>query len=235
MWLESLPPGFITTWADMKEKFMNKCFPPSKTTRLRSFIHAFKQEEGESFYETWERFKELLHRCPHHGLEDWALVEKFYDGVGLVTKNMLDTTSGGNLMSSKTPEECMDLGFHDTIDWPMGRAEEEVDFVGNPNRQNRDFGNSFNSGWRNHPGFSGRNGNNQGSQHQRQSLFHNPSEGQGSGPSSGQSSGQSGGEKRPTLEKMMTQQSLLLTQFMERDEARYQKNQMKFQEHSTMI
>ncbi|KAI3821627.1 hypothetical protein L1987_09196 [Smallanthus sonchifolius] len=143
----------------------------------------------------------------------FSLAEKFYDGVCLATKSMLDTTSGGNMMTSKTPKECMDLfenlvmsnyqGGHDTIDFPMGRAEEEDGFVGNPNHQNIDFGNSYNSDWRNHPGFSWRNGNHQG-------------------------------EKRLTLEEM-TQQSLLLTQSMERDEARHQENQMKFQKHITMI
>ncbi|KAI3819617.1 hypothetical protein L1987_13458 [Smallanthus sonchifolius] len=95
------------TWADMQEKFLN--IPRSKTVRLRSFIHDFKKDEGESLYEMGERFKELLHSCPHHMLEDWALVEKFFDGASHATKHMLDTTTGGNLMTNRTPEECMNL------------------------------------------------------------------------------------------------------------------------------
>ncbi|XP_021979143.1 uncharacterized protein LOC110875253 [Helianthus annuus] len=108
-WLESLPAGSITTWAGMKDKFLGKYFPPAKTARLRSMIQEFRQKEGESFYETWERFKELLLKCPHHGFEDWTLVEKFYYGVTPATRNMLNTTAGGNLMTAKTPEECMDM------------------------------------------------------------------------------------------------------------------------------
>ncbi|XP_022007708.1 uncharacterized protein LOC110906967 [Helianthus annuus] len=108
-WLESLPAGSITTWADMKEKFLGKYFPPSKTARLRSMIQEFRQKEGDSFYETWERFKELLLKCPHHGFEDWALVERFYHGVTPTTRNMLNTTAGGNLLTAKTPDECMDV------------------------------------------------------------------------------------------------------------------------------
>ncbi|XP_021998433.1 uncharacterized protein LOC110895424 [Helianthus annuus] len=108
-WLESLPAGSITTWAGTKDKFLGKYFPPAKTARLRSMIQEFRQKEGESFYETWERFKELLLKCPHHGFEDWALVEKFYYGVTPATRNMLNTTAGGNLMTAKTPEECMDM------------------------------------------------------------------------------------------------------------------------------
>ncbi|KAJ0433018.1 putative retrotransposon gag domain-containing protein [Helianthus annuus] len=47
-WLESLPAGSITTWAGMKEKFLGKYFPPSKTARLRSMIQEFRQKEGDS-------------------------------------------------------------------------------------------------------------------------------------------------------------------------------------------
>ncbi|XP_021986518.1 uncharacterized protein LOC110882943 [Helianthus annuus] len=93
----------------MKDKFLGKYFPPAKTARLRSMIQEFRQKEGESFYETWECFKELLLKCPHHGLEDWALVEKFYHGVTPATRNMLNTTAGGNLMIAKTLEECTEM------------------------------------------------------------------------------------------------------------------------------
>ncbi|GJX92689.1 reverse transcriptase domain-containing protein [Tanacetum coccineum] len=48
-------------------KFINFFFPPSKTTNLRNEITNFRQIAQESFSEAWERFKELLRKCPHHG------------------------------------------------------------------------------------------------------------------------------------------------------------------------
>lgn len=67
-WLNSLPPDSIATWNDLAEKFLMKYFPPTKNAKLRNDITSFQQLEGESLYETWERHKELLRRCPHHGI-----------------------------------------------------------------------------------------------------------------------------------------------------------------------
>ncbi|XP_052177591.1 uncharacterized protein LOC127791654 [Diospyros lotus] len=35
-WLNSLPAGSITTWDDLAQKFLNKFFPPAKTTKMRN-------------------------------------------------------------------------------------------------------------------------------------------------------------------------------------------------------
>ena len=59
-WLNSQPAGSITTWADLAQKFLSKYFPPAKTAKLRNDITTFTQEEGESLYDAWERFKDLL-------------------------------------------------------------------------------------------------------------------------------------------------------------------------------
>ena len=67
-WLNSLPAGSITTWNDLAQKFLSKYFPPAKTAKLRNDITTFSQFGNESLYESWERFKELLRKCPHHGL-----------------------------------------------------------------------------------------------------------------------------------------------------------------------
>nr|GFC49937.1 reverse transcriptase domain-containing protein [Tanacetum cinerariifolium] len=66
IWLEKEPPRSIQTWDDLVSKFINKFFPPSKTTNLRNEITRFQQRFDESFYEAWERFNDLLRACPHH-------------------------------------------------------------------------------------------------------------------------------------------------------------------------
>ncbi|KAJ0513385.1 putative nucleotidyltransferase, Ribonuclease H [Helianthus annuus] len=109
IWLDSLPQGAITTWNDLQSKFLQKYFPPAKTARLRNLIYAFTEQPGESFYETWDRFKALLNKCPHHGLEEWRVVEKFYNGVSEATKRLLDSTAGGNMMKTKTAAECLEM------------------------------------------------------------------------------------------------------------------------------
>ncbi|GJX31335.1 reverse transcriptase domain-containing protein, partial [Tanacetum coccineum] len=66
IWLEKEPPHSILTWEDLVSKFINQFFPPSKMTNLRNEITNFQQCFDESFYEAWDRFKDLLRACPHH-------------------------------------------------------------------------------------------------------------------------------------------------------------------------
>nr|GFA18020.1 reverse transcriptase domain-containing protein [Tanacetum cinerariifolium] len=64
-WLEKEPPRSITTWDDLVSKFINEFFPPLRTTNLRNEISKFQQKFDESFYEAWERYKDLLRACAH--------------------------------------------------------------------------------------------------------------------------------------------------------------------------
>ncbi|GKF85589.1 reverse transcriptase domain-containing protein, partial [Tanacetum coccineum] len=60
IWLEKEPPRSIQTWDDLVSKFINKFFPPFKTTNLRNEIKRFQQRFDEMFYEAWDRFNDLL-------------------------------------------------------------------------------------------------------------------------------------------------------------------------------
>ena len=66
-WLMSQPPDSITSWNDLVQKFLTKLFPPLKITQLVQAINTFRQLERENLAESWERFHELLRRCPHVG------------------------------------------------------------------------------------------------------------------------------------------------------------------------
>ena len=107
-WLDSLLPRSIATWEDMETKFLHKFFPPAKTAKLRNEINTFYQLDQESLYEAWERFKELLRKCPHHGLPLWSQVQTFYNGLSGATRNNIDAAAGGVLLS-KTQEQAYDL------------------------------------------------------------------------------------------------------------------------------
>nr|GEY11337.1 DNA-directed DNA polymerase [Tanacetum cinerariifolium] len=67
IWLEKEPPRSILTWDDLVSKFINQFFPSSKTTSLRNEITNFQQRFDETFNEAWDRFKDLLRACLHHG------------------------------------------------------------------------------------------------------------------------------------------------------------------------
>nr|GEV53696.1 retrovirus-related Pol polyprotein from transposon TNT 1-94 [Tanacetum cinerariifolium] len=62
-WLRNKPSGSITTWEDLKTKFLNKHCPPARTTKKIEEINNFQQEPDENLYQAWDRFKELLMKC----------------------------------------------------------------------------------------------------------------------------------------------------------------------------
>jgi len=108
-WFESQPHDSITTWEQLSDKFLSKYYPPSKAARLRNQIHSFKMDPDEAYYMAYERFQNMLAKCPNHGLTSWALVEKFFNGLTPAKQVMFNTSAGGHVMEKKTREECDDL------------------------------------------------------------------------------------------------------------------------------
>ncbi|GJX26596.1 hypothetical protein Tco_0232892 [Tanacetum coccineum] len=78
-WLDRLPAGSISTWDDL-------------TTR-------------ESLYDAWNRFKDLLRKVPHHGLDLWLQDQIFYDHVNYTTQIAIDDVAGERLRKVR-PEEA---------------------------------------------------------------------------------------------------------------------------------
>ncbi|GJY05657.1 putative reverse transcriptase domain-containing protein [Tanacetum coccineum] len=103
-WLENEPPNSLTSWDDLVSKFLNRFFPHSKTRELRKEITNFQQVFGETFTEAWERFKDLLRKCPHHVFSLLHQIDFFYNGLSQSDQDFLNTTAGGNLMSRNTHE-----------------------------------------------------------------------------------------------------------------------------------
>ncbi|GKD25038.1 uncharacterized mitochondrial protein-like protein [Tanacetum coccineum] len=78
-WLRNKPTGSITTWDGLKTKFLNKYCPPARTAKKMEEINNFQQKPDENLYQVWERFKELLMKCPQHYLTE--MQEKWYNGT----------------------------------------------------------------------------------------------------------------------------------------------------------
>ncbi|GKA48711.1 reverse transcriptase domain-containing protein [Tanacetum coccineum] len=104
IWLEKEPPRSITTWDDLVSKFINKFFPPSKTTNLRNEISNFQQRFDEPFHETWDRFKDLLRACPHHGFTELHQLDTFYNSLNPTDQDSLNSAAGGNLLEKSTQD-----------------------------------------------------------------------------------------------------------------------------------
>ncbi|GKA67085.1 reverse transcriptase domain-containing protein [Tanacetum coccineum] len=78
IWYEKEPPNSILTWDDL------------------------------TFSEAWERFKEMLRACPHHGFTELTQIDTFYNGLNENDQDSLNAAAGGNLLS-KTTREALNI------------------------------------------------------------------------------------------------------------------------------
>ncbi|KAJ9558513.1 hypothetical protein OSB04_013127 [Centaurea solstitialis] len=94
-WFNSLQSGSIMSWNDLVKSFLKKFFPLIRHAKSRNEIKIFKQMDDEALPDAWERYKELLRKCPHHGIPYCIQLELFYNGLTTVAKQMLDVTAKG--------------------------------------------------------------------------------------------------------------------------------------------
>ncbi|KAA3464785.1 RNA-directed DNA polymerase (Reverse transcriptase), Ribonuclease H-like protein [Gossypium australe] len=69
----------------------------------------------ETLYDVWERYKDLLRRCPHHELPLWLQVQTLYNGVNPSTRQLIDSAAGGTL-NNKTLEATREFIEEMSID-----------------------------------------------------------------------------------------------------------------------
>nr|GEX57745.1 reverse transcriptase domain-containing protein [Tanacetum cinerariifolium] len=60
------------------------------------------------FNEAWERFKDLLLQCPHHGFSELRQLDTFYNALNPNDQDALDSAAGGNFLD-KIPCECLSI------------------------------------------------------------------------------------------------------------------------------
>ncbi|GJS97069.1 hypothetical protein Tco_0804037 [Tanacetum coccineum] len=90
-WIRNKPSGLITTWEDLKTKFLRKYCPPARIAKKMEEINNFQQELDENLYQAWERFKELMMKCPQHYLTEIQEVVLFCNGLDVSTRQNLDS------------------------------------------------------------------------------------------------------------------------------------------------
>ncbi|KAD6119978.1 hypothetical protein E3N88_11249 [Mikania micrantha] len=107
-WFSTLPEASIYTWAEMQQQFLSEFYTMKKTTEARAAIRNFKQKGGELFHEAFTRFKDMLRKCPHHGINMWELLVAFYDGMSSEDIRDINSQSNGTFLYN-----------HVQVDWDM--------------------------------------------------------------------------------------------------------------------
>nr|GEX58945.1 reverse transcriptase domain-containing protein [Tanacetum cinerariifolium] len=71
---------------------------------LRNEITNFQQRFDESFSEAWDRFKDLLRACPHHGFLELRQLDTFYNALNSKDQDSLNSTAG---VSTNASTSCV--------------------------------------------------------------------------------------------------------------------------------
>ncbi|GJY74460.1 reverse transcriptase domain-containing protein [Tanacetum coccineum] len=103
-WINRLSVGLVTTWDLLEKSFIRQYCPPFKTTKKLEIIYNFKQEMDETLYYAWERYNDLLFKCPHHDLNCQQKVHIFYTRLDIPTLRVLDSKGFIPLM---TPTQAL--------------------------------------------------------------------------------------------------------------------------------
>nr|GEV64534.1 reverse transcriptase domain-containing protein [Tanacetum cinerariifolium] len=74
------------------------------TTNLRNEISNFQQRFDDSFHEAWDRYKDLLRACPHHGFTELHQLDTFYNALNPADQDSLNSAAGGNLLERRTQD-----------------------------------------------------------------------------------------------------------------------------------
>ncbi|GKA78261.1 reverse transcriptase domain-containing protein [Tanacetum coccineum] len=64
-----------------------------RTTNLQNDITNFQQKFNETFSEAWERFKDMLKKCPHHGFSPLHKIDTFYNGLNQSDQDSLNSAT----------------------------------------------------------------------------------------------------------------------------------------------
>ena len=128
VWLNSMLAGTFTSWNTLAEKFLARYFPPGKTAKMRNDITQFMQSDNESLYEAWEKYKDMLQRCLHHGLLEWLQVQTFYNGLNPQTRTVIDAAASGALMGKSASEafNLLEVMASNNYQWPNEIATKKV-------------------------------------------------------------------------------------------------------------
>ncbi|GFZ14711.1 hypothetical protein Acr_24g0009010 [Actinidia rufa] len=106
-WFNSLRPRSIYSWNAMEGEFLKNNFPENRTEALRRAISQFVPNSGESFFQAWERFKNLLNACPHHNFPPWHTINIFYSSLSEKLKMFVESMCAGSF-PDKNPEQAFE-------------------------------------------------------------------------------------------------------------------------------
>jgi hypothetical protein len=97
-WFHSQPAETVQNWNALMKAFMKEYYSPGKTQSLRNKIATFAQYPMETISEAFEHFNEYTQAVPHHKFPKEDLVQKFYQGLTMASRTIIDASAGGSII-----------------------------------------------------------------------------------------------------------------------------------------
>ncbi|GJS77020.1 hypothetical protein Tco_0726901 [Tanacetum coccineum] len=64
---------------------------------FRNQLLVFQRHQGESLYDSWTRFKDIIQKVPNHSLSIWTLIEIFLKYLDSFSRHIINLTTEGDL------------------------------------------------------------------------------------------------------------------------------------------
>ncbi|GJR98523.1 reverse transcriptase domain-containing protein [Tanacetum coccineum] len=122
-WVDRLPPGTVNSWDLLKKAFIQRYCSPSKTAKQLEEIRNFKQEGDETLYQAWERYNDLLYKCPTHDINNHQKTMADH------SQKWHDRSSSKNIKSSSNSEGIAAIygGAHLDKDCPLNEEVKSIE------------------------------------------------------------------------------------------------------------
>jgi hypothetical protein len=82
-------------------------FSVSQNKLFQKTNHHFHSKTRRNILQCWDRYRDLLNTCPHHGFETWRLVSQFYEGLTPKDRQMVELMCN-ETFEDKDPDEAME-------------------------------------------------------------------------------------------------------------------------------
>jgi hypothetical protein len=97
-WFHSQPAEMVQNWNAWMRVFIKEYYSPCKTQSLHNKIATFAQYPTETISEASEHFNEYTRVVPHHKFSKEDLMQKFYQGLTMASRTIIDSSAGGSII-----------------------------------------------------------------------------------------------------------------------------------------
>jgi hypothetical protein len=103
-WFHSQPVETVQNWNALMKAFMKEYYSPGKTQSLHKNIATFAQYPTETISEAFKHFNEYTWAVLHHKFPKEDLVQKFYQGLTMASKTIIDASARGSIIELTSTE-----------------------------------------------------------------------------------------------------------------------------------